>query len=746
MRKITLLAVVALQTVWGQDTLQQQKTSTLNPFRKMTQEFATPNSYRTAAGAPGAAYYQQQADYVMQIELDDDHQKIYGNQTITYTNNSPDKLEYLWVQLDQNVRAPHFPANLRKDKWISPAYTPEEFVKKHLEPHFEGGFQIDYVKDAHGKEMDYTINQTMMRIDLPKPMLPNEKLVFSIKWSYLINDYQKNGGRSGYEYFPEEDNRLYVIAQFFPRMAVYNDTEGWQNEQFWGDGEFALPFGNYEVAITVPADHIVEATGELQNRKAVFSPLMLQRYNQAQKDFDKPTFIVTEQEARINEKTKSKDRKTWRFKAQNVRDFAFSSSRKFIYEMMPVKINSRLVMAVSLYPKEGSALWGKFATKVIAHTLKTYSQYTLDYPYPKAVAVNAEDQGMEYPMISWNHGRSPNGTFSDEVKFGMMSVIIHEVGHNFFPMIVNSDERQWAWMDEGINTFLQFLTEQSYGKTYPKDIYPYEKFPSERGFPHQIIPYMSANSSEIAPIMSNPETVQYLGENAYSKPATGLNILRETIMGHKLFDHAFKTYVNRWKFKHPTPEDFFRTMEDASGVALDWFWRTWFYTTDYVDLGIKSVKIHQVSELPSDEVTKILEDRGVKLTDLRPLVHLVSESDKAYDVKRHQKSVIEISDALSDYIADNLPLQQQAQLSQASYFYEITFEKKGGVPMPIILQVTYADGTSEVITYPVQVWRKNNLEFVHVLATTQPITHFQIDPEQVTADIHTENNHYPQNK
>ncbi|MDO4229601.1 MAG: M1 family metallopeptidase [Capnocytophaga sp.] len=707
-----------------------------NPFRRMYQEFATPNAYRTASGTPGPAYYQQQADYVMQIELDDQTRKLYGKETITYHNNSPQSLEYLWLQLDQNKRAPHAPSEKRNSKYIEPLYEPKKFVDTYMANPFEGGFHIEKVLDAKGKPLPYTINQTMMRVDLPKPLAPNTKISFSIEWNYLINDYQKIEGRSGYEYFEKDDNCLYIIAQFFPRMAVYNDVEGWQNQQFWGDGEFALPFGNYDVSITVPADHIMEATGELQNRKEVFSPKMLERYALAEKSFDKPVIIVTQEEAEIKEKTKASTKKTWRFKASNVRDFAFATSRKFIYDAMAVKIGNKNVMAISLYPKEANPLWEQFSSKTVAHTLKTYSKYTLDYPYPKAVSINAEDQGMEYPMICWNYGRPGLGGFTPmDIKFGMISVIIHEVGHNFFPMIVNSDERQWAWLDEGFNTFLQYLTEQSYGELYPEDIAPYKKYPSERGFPAQIVRYMSGDPAYLEPIMSNPEEISQLGENAYSKPAAGLSILRETIMGPELFDFAFRTYVQRWKFKHPTPEDFFRTMSDASAVELDWFWRAWFYTTDYVDLAIKSVKQYHISEEPSNKVKELLQEQNMNTSDLMPLVHLVSKEDDAYKSENVSKTATKLSKPLNEYIAEN-----NISAKQPNYFYEITFEKLGGVPMPILLQINYQDGTSEKMKFPVQVWRLNNKEFTYTIATEKPIKVLVIDPNEATADIKTENN------
>ena len=544
--------MVCSLVIFGQEEIVKEKEpghTNQSKFRQMYQEFATPNSYRSASGTPGPGYYQQQADYKMDIELDDNKARIYGKETITYYNNSPDQLEYLWVQLDQNVRAKDSKSPLRNGNGVSMAYQTGQFAGEFMDQPFDGGFNIEYVKDSAGNPLPYTINQTMMRIDLPKILKSGSQVSFSIKWWYNIPDHTVNRARSGYEYFPEDGNRAYVIAQFFPRMAVYSDVEGWQNHQFWGSGEFALPFGNYEVNISVPDDHVLDATGVLVNRKEVFSKEMLKRYEEAKNSFDEPVMLVTEAEAIKAEKGYSDKKQTWKFKATNVRDFGFASSRKFIWDMMAVKIGSKEVMAVSLYPKEGNPLWEDWSTKAVASTLETYSEHTFDYPYHKAISVHAKNQGMEYPMICWNYGRpNKDGSFSDRVKYGMISVIIHEVGHNFFPMIVNSDERQWGWMDEGLDTFMQYLAEQAFGKEYPEVLGENTKYPSRRGAPSKIIPYMSGDQSTLSPIMSNPENVYNLGPNAYGKPATALNILRETIMGKELFDHAFKTYSQRWKF------------------------------------------------------------------------------------------------------------------------------------------------------------------------------------------------------
>ncbi|MGB0199140.1 MAG: M1 family metallopeptidase [Flavobacteriaceae bacterium] len=712
-----------------------------NKFRQLYDEFATPNGFRTASGAPGPDYYQQRADYKMDIRIDDDTQRLYGDETITYTNNSPDALDYLWVQLDQNIRKKDAPALLKNSQEVDEVDYMSNFANSHLREPFDGGFNIEHVLDANGKPMKHLINQTMMRIDLPKPLMTGEQVRFSIKWWYNINNHVTNRARSGYEYFPEDDNRAYVIAQFFPRMCVYNDVEGWQNYQFWGNGEFALPFGDYEVNITVPANFITDATGELLNRKEVFSKEMMKRYNKAKKTYDKPVLIVTQEEAEANEKTSTSETKTWKFKATNVRDYGFTTSKKFIWDMMAVKLDTKDVMAVSLYPKEGNPLWEEWSTLAVAQSLITYSHHTFEYPYHKAISVHAKNQGMEYPMICWNYGRpNKDGTYSDRVKFGMISVIIHEIGHNYFPMIVNSDERQWGWMDEGLDTFGQYLTEQEFGKNYPEAIPGLDKYPSRRGEAKKIVPYMSDDQDFLAPIMSNPENVYQLGPNAYGKPATALNILRETIMGPELFDHAFRTYSQRWMFKHPTPEDFFRTMEDASAVDLDWFWRGWFYTTDFVDIGVESVKKVQFTDQPTEEFKQRMEQRGVPLDQLPPLVFKVDDQSESYDP---EAAPFAQATTLKEYVMDNFSAEDQAVYEDTNHFYEITFNKPGGLVMPILVEYTFEDGTTLKERYPVQVWRKNDNNYTRVMATDKEIIGVKVDPKEETADVNTTNNQWP---
>jgi hypothetical protein len=714
-----------------------------NPFRQLHTELPTPNVYRNAAGAPGHEYWQQQADYEMDIRLDDAAQRIYGTSTITYHNNSPDALDYLWIQLDQNVRALDSDTYKVGTSNVNQRMTLRSLAR--LEPTFDGGFKIDYVKDGSGKPVKYTIERTMMRVDLAEVLQPGESTALQLKWWYNVNDRMKDGGgRSGSEYFEEDDNYLYTIAQFYPRMALYIDNEGWQNKQFLGSGEFTLTFGDYSVKITVPADHLVASTGTLQNPNDVLTKKQRNRLAEANKEFVQPVIIATQEEAVEREKTKVTKEKTWHFEAENVRDFAFATSRKFIWDAMAVKqADGSTTMAMSMYPKEGNPLWERFSTKAVAHTLKWYSHYTFAYPYPVAWSINARSIGMEYPMICFNFGRvEKDGTYSERTKYGMIGVIIHEVGHNYFPMIVNSDERQWTWMDEGLNTFLQYLAEQQWERDYP----------SRRGPAHKIVDYMKGDKAYISPIMTNSESIYQFGNNAYGKPATGLNILRETIMGREQFDYAFKKYSNRWKFKHPAPADLFRTMEDASGVDLDWFWRGWFFSTDHTDIALTSVEPFRVNTrnpMVENEMAKVKIKKGpenISTTRNREIAKTYDEQDPSLrdfytDYDPLEATVLD-NEEYEAYLS-RLSDAERAVLDANKYYYELSFENKGGLVMPIIVEFTFVDGTSEVKRIPAEIWKLNYKKVSKVFPFTKQVTNIELDPFLETADTDRSNNYYP---
>ena len=733
MKKSLLFSLIVSFTLIAQVNGQKK-------FAQIEELIPTPNEYRNAAGAPGYNYYQQQADYKMNISIDDETQVLSGDEIITYTNNSPDQLSYLWLQLDQNLFAKDSDTKLIHVEKMEDFRDISQIERKVFE--YDGGFKVQEVKNLNGSDLKYSINKTMLRIDLDKPLKTGSSISFKIKWWYNINDRMAVGGRSGYEYFEKEDNYIYTVAQFFPRMCVYDDVSGWQNKQFLGRGEFTLPFGDYDVSITVPADHILGATGELQNTSSLLTNNQKKRLEQAKKS-DSPIFIVTEEEARESEKTHSKRTKTWKFKATNVRDFAFATSRKFIWDAQNTNVGGKDVLCMSYYPKEGNPLWERYSTKLVAHTVQTYSKYTIDYPYPVAISVHSKSIGMEYPMICFNGGRpEADGTYSERTKYGMWGVIIHEVGHNFFPMIINSDERQWTWMDEGLNTFVQYLTEQEWERGYP----------SRRGPAYKIADYMKGDKSNISPIMTNSESIWQFGNNAYGKPATALNILRETIMGRELFDYAFKTYCERWKFKHPTPADFFRTMEDASAVDLDWFWRGWFYSTDHVDISLESVNLYQLNT-QNPEVEKAFAKKQYENQDefkgdienLSSIKETINEKDANIDDFYAKRDIFKV-DKLDEKEYEQFKTRNKDKLyllNAGKYFYELNFKNIGGLVMPLIIQINYTDQTSEIIRIPAEIWRRHEVNVSKVFILDKEVSSFRLDPLLETADTDLYNNAWP---
>lgn len=702
-------------------------------FEQLDQMLPTPNEYRSASGAPGPKYWQQQADYVINAELNDENQSITGSEVITYTNNSPDPLRYLWVQLDQNINERDNNTQKTSTNSVTNNINTKAIAGNAGLYDFDGGFKIKSVADALGKALPYFINQTMMRVDLPQPLKTGQKVSFSIDWSFNINDRVRgatpNDGRSGMEYFPKDGNYLYIIAQWFPRMCVYDDLVGWQNKQFLGQGEFTLSFGNYQVNLTVPADHVVAATGMVQNLKEVLTPDQYARFERAKTSFDKPVIICNQQEAVQREKTKSKQKKTWKFTADNVRDFAFATSRKFIWDAQAVKIADKTVLAMSYYPKEGNPLWEKESTQAVKNTILGYSRFSINYPYPQATSVHAASLGMEYPMICFNHGRpKDDGTYSDQLKWGMIGVIVHEVGHNFFPMIINSDERQTTWMDEGLNTFVQHLTQTIY----------YPDMPARRGPASMIVPYMKSDPDLQRPLMVNSESVvrANFGNEQYAKCATALNILRETVMGPELFDKSFKEYCERWAFKHPKPGDLFRTLEDASAVDLDWFWRGWFYTTDNNNQSIEKVKWFK-----TNTETKTVEKKNITAKE----GDLSANGPGSFDFSAGPQPLTVANTPEGSYGDFRSRVDDKAILAKldGKNIYEVTFANKGGLVMPVIIEWTYKDGTKEIERIPAEIWRLNERVATKTFVKDKEVVNILLDPKGETADVSMEDNVFP---
>ncbi len=744
-----LVATAYILPAFAQNTQNNPGSNHGNKFEQLGTTLPTPNEYRTASGAPGPKYWQQRCDYDIKATLDEKNLMIRGSEKVTYYNNSPDILQYLWVQLDENQHSTVNNANYQTSSGMPEQATSQQLLNMAKQNADNGyGHIISKLTDALNKPLKYTINKTMMRIELPQPLKPGQQFIFNCDWSYKIPDRMSMGGRGGYEYFEEDGNHLFTIAQWYPRLAVYSDYQGWQNQQFTGRGEFALTFGNFRVEMTVPADHMVGSTGECLNYAQVLTPTQLARWKKAQTAGD-VVEMVTLEEARNAEKQKKTGTKTWIYKADNVRDFAWTSSRKFIWDAMPVVVEGKKVMAMSYYPKEAYNLYRRYSTKAVAHTLKVYSDFSIPYPYPVAISVEASN-GMEYPMICFNFGRTnADGSYSESVKYGMIGVIIHEVGHNYYPMIINSDERQWTWMDEGLNSFVQYLAQETFD----------DRFPSRRGPAHGIVDYMSLPKDQLEPIMTNSENIIHFGNNAYGKPATALNILRETIMGRELFDYAFKEYARRWAFKHPTPADFFRTMEDASAEDLDWFWRGWFYSTDAVDISLDSVR-YAIANVNAAVPQRLQENVIMqKVAGPQPVIDDISKLRNRMDTSIVFYSNVDTS--LRDFYwrysrgiepIDSTPYKvtvparaeqldaETKRLLDDKHFYELHFSNKGGLVMPIIIEWTYTDGTTEIEKIPAQVWRHNENKVTKFFMKDKKVTGIKLDPMRETADIDESNN------
>ncbi len=710
-------------------------------FRQLEEVLPTPNEYRTASGAPGHRYWQQKVDYDINVEIDDLKQRIIGDEVITYSNNSPDTLKYLWLQLDANRFHPESNSNRANvTSSFGGAMSFNAMDSTLLAKQFPGGAKIKECRDATtNKPLRYTVVGTNMRVDLAQPLAPGQQALVKVAWEYNIPEVKRMRARGGCEYFEKDGNYIYEMAQWFPRLCAYSDVTGWQNKEFLGSGEFTLEFGDYVVRITVPDDHIVASTGELLNPTEVLTEQQQERLKEAASAAT-PMFVVTPEEALENQAEKSDGKKTWVFKAANVRDFAFASSRKFIWDAMGHNSEGNHVMAMSFYPNEAEPLWSRYSTHAIVHTLEVYSRYTFQYPYPTAISVNGPVGGMEYPMICFNGPRpEPDGTYSARTKYGLISVVIHEVGHNYFPMIVNSDERQWTWMDEGLNTFLQYLSEVEWQDDYP----------ARRGEPQNIVDYM--RSTNQVPIMTNSESILQFGPNAYAKPATALNILRETILGRELFDFAFREYAQRWKNKRPYPADFFRTMEDASGVDLDWFWRGWFYSTDHVDIAITDVRHYMIDDgNPVKDAQRRREERRDEPETLSKQRNkdLDTRVDEFPELKDFYNSYddLQVTDAEKkqfDKYLKELPAKDKKLLGLKTHFYIVDLENLGGLVMPVILQLNYADGKSSEVRLPAELWVRNNKNVSKLIMSQKEIVSIDLDPHLETADTDTSNNSYP---
>ncbi len=745
---LSLLFTVAAATSVHAQAVRQTTGTFVDRFRQLDEDWPTPNDYRNAAGEPGHRYWQQQVDYRIQVALDEPRRTLTGQGQVTYRNNSPDTLRYLWLLLDQQ----NYRRNSLAERSRTVGNTGEtsftEIRRLQRVSEWEGGFNDLRITDANGQPMRATVADTLLRIDLATPLAPGQSITFTMNWSMPMPETRVVGGRGGYECFTrqgEDGNCLFLASQWFPRLAVYSDYEGWHTLPFLGAGEFTLEFGNYDVSITVPADHQVSSTGVLANPE-ILTATQRQRLEQA-RTATRPVFIVTPQEAAAAERSRATGTRTWRFTAENVRDFAFASSRKFIWDAMGVRQQNPdmpVVMAMSFYPKEAEPLWSAYSTRSVAHTIDVYNEFAFAYPYPTAQSVNGPVGGMEYPMITFNGPRPVRDrrtgalTYTERAKNGLISVIIHEIGHIYFPMVVNSDERQWTWMDEGINTFLQFQAM----RRWDEGIRPV------RGEPREIVEYMV--SRDQVPIMTQSDSLLQFGANSYAKPATALVILRETVLGRERFDFAFREYARRWRFRRPTPYDFFRTMEEASGTELDWFWRGWFYSTEHVDIALERVTRARLNtrdpeaearvrrERRQGEPNSLTSERNGNLTAIEidpTLRDFYNETDEFTVTDRQRR---EAAESLA-----NLEPEERAALQFRDNIYHFQFRNVGGVVMPVIVKLTFSDGSTETVRIPAEIWRRNSQQVTWQYVTPRTLTGAEVDPLWETADADRNNNHFP---
>ncbi len=645
-------------------------------FRVLDQ-WPAPNETRGANGKPGAKYWQQRVDYVIRVGLDTTTHTVTGSERVTYRNNSPDALGYVWFQLDQNIDNPSVSEAMIGATSLPKSISPRaaEFINARLDTK---GYSITRVQlvSKNGQKTDaaYVLQGTQMKVPLSSPLATGGAQDIEIDWSYVMPEsFASRNGRGAREKL--KDGWEYLAAQWFPRAAVYDDVVGWQNDQFYGQGEFYLNFGNYDVSITVPHNHIVQSTGVLHESgrgpdiHAARAPcegvhLASNRFTSSPrtKRTRRPRAQLVQQPF------------TWRFKAENVRDFAWASSAGFIWDAAGFRYSptAKPIEMHSLYPREALGVWDSLSTKAIAQTMRTYGRLAFEYPYPKASNIHGIVGGMEYPMIAFCGARPPanaNAAVLKSVGYGLVAVTIHEVGHNWFPMIVASDERKWTWMDEGLNSYLEGMASVEFDLSWPKARLPMVAA--------NIVGYMK-NTDQV-PLMTESDLIHRgFGPNGYTKPASGLFILREQVLGPQFFDAAFREYSAAWMFKHPQPADFFRSMMQASGDNLNWFWRGWFYSTHANDQSLGTVE---------------------------------SQS------------------------ADSLGMSARGR-----FYNRVTLENKGGLVMPAIMEFTFTDGSKERVKLPVSIWRNNEKKFEYGRFSQKELQSVELDPDNVLADINRENN------
>jgi len=606
---------------------QVQSTSIYNYTEAFDPIFYTKNGspYRSASGKPGHAYWQNRADYTIKVSLDDQKDLVSGQVTLSYTNNSPDELNYLWFQLDQNL--------FHEDSRGQAILPLEQSRYGSPNSDFKGGYNLSSIQLADGRKATYEIIDSRMRVELPTPLAAGGSTVsLKIDYSYTIPEF--GADRTGI--LPSKNGKVYTVAQWYPRLCVYDDILGWNTEPYTGPGEFYLEYGDFNIEITAPANHIVVAGGELLNPEEVWTSQQLERYKQASKS-DKTVVIRSAQEVTAANSRPNKTQLTWKFKLNQARDFAWASSSAFILD--GAKINNpsgKTALALSAYPVEssGANAWDR-STEFTKSSIEYYSKKWFEYPYPVAVNVASNVGGMEYPGISFCGHKAKAA--------GLWGVTDHEFGHNWFPMIVGSNERLHGWMDEGFNSFINELSTEVFNKG---------EFRKNIGNRNSMAAAFSNPTLE--PIMSTPQNMRErnIGILVYYKPAVGLRLLRDEIIGAERFDRAFRTYIANWAYKHPTPDDFFRTIENETGENLAWFWRGWFKNNWALDQAITNVTydkldpkngaiitVENLQKMPMPVVVEATTESGQKIRKKLPVEIWQRNKTWSFKLKTTEKLV-----------------------------------------------------------------------------------------------------------
>lgn len=696
------------------------------PFSPLGSLVDPPSATRGADGRPTSTYWQQHIAYDIDATLDVERRVINAQAELRYTNNAPQALDAIWFEISPEATTKDAIAHRSATINVDSASVRDLRGLREQEER-GGGLVVSSVADSEDRPLAFEARGTQLRVALPRPLASGQTVRIKLAWRVALVDLDRKGGRTGYMLLSSGDP-IFHIAQWYPQPVAFTDYGGWRNVPFVDHGEFAPELGDYNVSLTLPAGQLVAATGVLTNEADVLTGV--ERTRLARLRQGKVTEIVTAAEAAT--KRRSSETRTWRFAARNVRDFALAASLRYRWDA--TLAGTSAVRAMTFYPSEASALWRPLALPAIGHALDVYGRMTFDYPYPVVQAAFGPNDGMEHTMLAFSRypPDGPNGTYSRERKRDFLWVLTHEVGHNWFPLIVNSDERAWTWMDEGLTSYLETLATLEWSGDYT----------TRPNLPAMLGAEREATGRQ--PPMTPANAVVDLFPTQYHRPAAALQVLRELVLGRETFDRAFRAYARAWMFKRPTPGDFFRTINQESGADLDWFWRAWFFSTDHVDLSLERVAALRLVAVPADAIPAPADATPpANLTVLRNaaegrrlMVEQVPRLADAYD--RIPERTLAGATPSAHAVVD---VQRTLDaLGQGGVFYELDIRNRGGVVSPVPIRIDYRDGTSERYVVPVELWFGDTKRAQHILWRAKSIRSVTLDPDAATGDVDRGNN------